>query len=254
MPLMLMNIPRIMRANGWRHGAALLETWFSHGAAVKPEYGAPVTDVVSMDWALSFRRARQVYDHLMKEQVWLEPEIKRRIGDVLGRRGLLHAEAVSFGDLARPIEEIDADSIYAALVRGWPPLDDMFAALGDFYLRVAVAGTVEPVWWTRRARRKTAERKLIAHRVTLTEVGVYARGSYDFDGARPLGSWNESTNAVSWGDPAAGEPVTTTQFRDWRDQHRMGGDFLVYSDVKRTVLSNASANSFTVQATDWLLA
>jgi len=253
-PLTLTNIPRIMRANGWRHGAALLETWFSHGAAVKPEYGAPVTDVISMDWALSFRRVRQVYDHLMQERVWLEPEIKRRIGDVLERRNLLHAEAVSFGDLARPTEEIDADCVHAALVRGWPPLDDLFAALGDFSLRVAVAGTVEPVWWTRRSGRKTTERKLVAHRVTLTEVGVYVRGSYDFDGARSLGAWDEATNAVSWGDPAAGELVTTAQFRDWRDRNRMGGDFLIYSDVKRTRLTNESARSFTIQATDWLFA
>lgn len=257
MPITPTGIPKIMRAHGWSHGAALMETWLARAAAVGPAYGAPVTRAVRMDWVLTFRRAKEAYERLLQEQGWLDPEGRRRIGKQLARKKLLTAERVAFGRLSRQVEEIDqlgAGYACAADVAGWPALDDLSVALGDFELRVAVAGTVEPVWWTRRDRKQPAEPRLVAHRVTIAEVGVYARGSYDFNVPRPLGCWNVATDAVSWGDESAGEPLTTGHFRRWREQQHLGGDFLVYSDIKRTKLPSEQQRSFTIQSTDWLSA
>ena len=61
-------IPRIMRNFGMRRGQQLMETWFSRVAARYPYYNRPVTNIITMDWALSFERVRNVYDNSDKRR------------------------------------------------------------------------------------------------------------------------------------------------------------------------------------------
>jgi hypothetical protein len=50
-------IPRIMRNFGMRRGQQLMETSFSRPAMRYPYYSRPVTNIITMDWVLSFERA-----------------------------------------------------------------------------------------------------------------------------------------------------------------------------------------------------
>ncbi|MFM9971738.1 MAG: DUF6402 family protein [Burkholderiales bacterium] len=103
-------------------------------------------------------------------------------------------------------------------------LDDMSAALGKFSFKVLVQGMV------------MGAGRPNQYEVTITDIGVYVRDSYDFNGDQLLGYWNETTNKMSMINPLAGEKVTNKDFRDWRANNAKGGDFLVFSNIKQITL------------------
>ncbi len=233
MSLTLTNIPGIMRSKGWNNGARLLEVWFSRSTATAPAYGPPDTSTVRMDrWALTFSRARQVYDQLMREQIWANPPAQREIAAMLRRRGLLSSGGQSFGNLTRPIQDMDADYInYRTVDFSLSDLDDMTAALGNFTFRVIVAGSVEPL------------RGRSGHRVTIQQVGVYIRDSFDFNGDQFLGYWDDSDNSVSMFNPLSGTRVDNADFRACARATGEAEIFSVFSDVKLTNLTSPSSFS-----------
>lgn len=231
------DVPRIMRAQGWNNGARLMEIWLSRTAAAAPAYGPPEESTIRMDtWVLRFARARAVFDQLVRERVWANAAAQRATAAMLRRKGLLTPRAHTFGDVSLPASRQDADYVNFRVVAGsWLDalsLDDMSAALGRFVLRVTVAGQVAPVAGT------------ASHRVTLTGIGVYVRDSYDFNGDQDLGYWDARGNRVSAVNPLFGDRVTNADFRSWRARTGLGGDFVVYSDVKR--VSPSAADSFVV--------
>ena len=84
----------------------------------------------------------------------------------------------------------------------------------------------------------------------MTEVGVYIRDSFDFEGNQPLGCWSDGQpmmfSPVLLPGTAGGmvfvpelmlTPVGNRDFREWRQRTGKGGDFLVFSDVKRVTLT-----------------
>jgi hypothetical protein len=228
MSLTLTNIPAIMRAKSWGNGARLMEIWFSRPSAIAPAYGAPDTTTMRMDtWALTFPRARNVYDALMRERIWANPAGQAEVVRMLRRKGLL-SPGSTFGTLGLPVNILDPDYVTQRIVPFSlmnDPLDDMSAALANFAFRVLVAGSV------------AAGPGGTGHRVTISEVGVYIRDSYDFVGFQPLGFWDDSTNRVEktpfWG----GVGVFNSDFEAWRTANGRGGDFLLFSDIKRTTLT-----------------
>lgn len=233
MAITLTNIPGIMRSKGWANGARLLEIWFSRPNAIAPEYGQPDTSTIRMDtWALTFQRARQVYDQLFRERIWANPPAQREIASMLQRKGLIGRTLQSFGNLSQPVQLLDADYVNYRTV-GLFDLDDMTAALGRFTFRVVVVGTITP---------ETGSP--ISHRVTITNVGVYIRDSFDFNGNQFLGYWDDSDNSVSMVNFLSGDAVSNADFRSWRSTHGRGGDFLVFSDVKW--MSLTSRDSFVI--------
>lgn len=227
MSLTITNIPAIMRSHGWGNGARLMEIWFSRPPAIAPAYGPPETGTIRMDrWALTFSRARQIYDQLMRERIWANAAAQREITAMLRRKGFLMPASRSFGDLTQSVERQDADYInYRVVNFGLSDLDDMSAALGNFAFRVLVSGSV------------TAASRMSEYQVTITEVGVYIRDSFDFNGDQFLGYWDDSDNSVSMLNPLSGTGVSNSDFRNWRSRNGRGGDFLVFSDIKRTTLT-----------------
>jgi hypothetical protein len=228
MSLTLTNIPAIMRAKSWGNGARLMEIWFSRPVAIAPAYGPPDTTTIRMDtWALTFPRARNVYDQLIRDRIWANPAGQVEVVRMLRRKGLLAAGS-SFGSLGLPVQSQDPDYVTQRVV---PfdlmndPLDDMSAALANFAFRVLVAGSV------------AAGPGGVGHRVTISEIGVYIRDTYDFNGFQPLGFWDDSTNRVEKGPFWGGVAVFNSDFRTWRTTNALGGDFLVYSDIKRVTLT-----------------
>ena len=225
-------IPGIMRHQGWANGARLMEIWFSRPSAIAPAYGPPVTSTIRMDtWALTFPVARRVYDELIRDRIWVNPAAQAEITSMLRRRGLISGRSRRFGNLGLAVPLQDADYINYRVVSS-SRLNDLTAALARFVFRVCIAGIVTPL--TRPAR----------HRITINEIGVYIRDTYDFNGSQFLGYWNDSTNEVSTWNPLTGDRVSNSDFRDWRRVNGMGGDFLVFSDMKRVVL--AQPDSFEI--------
>jgi len=255
------KIPGIMSANGWHIGAQLMYGWFGRPANDDPLKGITDTMTIKMDtWVLTFERAKSVYDQIFADKIYANPAAQREIAKMLKRKGLLDAikkarilkdkakkdktledkdlaDAVksNFGDFSRPVPEIDADYINERAVGSiWDPLDDMYAALGKFNLRVAVKGFIK----------LSPDPSTLTYVVNISEVGVYLRDSYDFNGDQSLGYWNASTN-YGGGNPFKGTPVANSDFRDWRTANKKGGDFLVFSDLKIVKISPPAVFNFS---------
>jgi hypothetical protein len=241
----LTAIPRIMRSMGWANGARLLDSWFSRSSAVAPAYAMPDTATIRMDaWALSFARAREVYDRLIRERIWANPPAKVVIGRMLRRKGLLSGSSGSFGSLSDPVPLQDADYVNERSAGGYTSFDDLTGALGEFTFRVVVAGNVAPI-----SPAPGQPAGPLGYLVTLTEIGAYIRDSFDFEGNQVLGCWSDGPPMqfsplmppmVGYGYVPANmmlTPVGNRDFREWRQRSGRGGDFLVFSDMKRVSLT-----------------
>lgn len=218
------SIPAIMRSKGWANGAILMDSWFVRPSKSKPGYDTPDTTTIRMDWVLGFARAREVYDKLVLDKVWQNNAARAEITKMLRSKALLLKNAsfkLPFGNLSLPVPQQDADYVNQRLVGMTMDLDDMSAALGNFVLNVVVAGFVRnndsgPGFY-----------------VDIHEVGVYVKDSYDFEGDQFLGFWDSSDNSVSMFNFLSGTKIDNVDFRNWRAKNGKGGDFQVFSDVKR---------------------
>ncbi len=236
----LTHIPRIMRHEGWQNAAILLDTWFGRLATVAPRYSTPETATIRMDsWVLTFARAREVYERLIQDRIWSNPAARVEIARMLRRKGLLGSVPQPFGRLSDAVSLQDADYINQRAAGGYTDVDDMTAALGNFNLRVVVAGTVRPA-----SAAGTAGQT--GYQVEIAEVGIYVRDSFDFEGNQYLGCWSDDPDGFSPIMPPEPEfsfsppmfsPVGNRDFREWRDRTGRGGDFLVFSDMKRLTLN-----------------
>jgi hypothetical protein len=220
------DIPRIMRANGWHKGARLLDRWFSLSSNVAPRYADPDTATIRMDsFILTFPRARAVYDQLLGARIWANPAAQMQIEDWLRRSGRLAGGTRRFGDFTQPFPGLDRVHInFRTVGFGVTDSDDLAAALGNFAFHVIIKGDVST---------SVSGRYL----VTIDEVGIYARDSFDFNGDQFLGYWDSSDDSVSMLNGLSGDRVDNERFRDYRRRHGRGGDFLVFSDIKTVRLS-----------------
>ena len=223
----LTNIPKIMRVNGWLDGAVLMEKWFTGPATAMPAYTSPDLSTIRMDkWALTFPRAKTVFDGMVADKLWSSEKAKRDVWP-----GLVHKLGFSRGGLSFDLSLKTVQEQHELHVNHKPVetglsfhLDDMVAALGNFSIYVApLAGEIAP------------EGSRV--RVKLTSVGFHIMDSYDFEGSQSLGYWDEATNTASAIYMWSGTSVGNDTFRDWRDKHKMGGDFKVFSDVKTVTLN-----------------
>jgi hypothetical protein len=123
-------------------------------------------------------------------------------------------------------------------------VDDLYGAMGNFMLAAAVTKAKLSI-----LRPGTA---LLA----VSEVGLYARDTFEFNGQQYLGHWSEKGLALqpmamglstasnlpvdmpSWHLPAWHprmgwlKPVNNSDFRTLRNNTQHGGDLLLFSDVK----------------------
>ena len=190
----IQNIPRVMRSRGWHNGARLMDIWFSRPATTPGTYSAPDTTTIRMDtWLLTFPRARAVYDQLVRERIWANGPGQRAVATMLRRKGLLTPAGGAFGRLADPVPVQDPDYINQRPVSNEREFDDMTAALANYNLRVLVAGSVTPAPPGGPGGVAGPAR----YRVQITEVGIYMRDSYDFEGFQYLGSWSDRPDAFS---------------------------------------------------------
>jgi hypothetical protein len=213
------KIPGIMRTKGWVNGATLMENWFARPANDHPDRDrSPDTTTIKMAWALSFQRAREVYDEMVSQKVWVNAKASAQIVRMLQGQGLLTGQKREFGPEMDDVVRLDREYIQFRPVGSMSdPHDDMLAALGRFVFRVAVNGHIVP-------RGKQ-------HLVNIEQVGIYIWDSYDFNGDQPLGFWSDSDFAGNF-NFIGGSYVSNASFRDYRSRHSKGGDYHVFSDVR----------------------
>jgi hypothetical protein len=102
-------------------------------------------------------------------------------------------------------------------------IDELQATMGTFELFLMVSGYVEP--------------DAAGHRVTIEETGVFAEDEYQFDGdglfdtVDWLGNWD--VHSLRLLPPPLGCSLGNADFREWRTRTGYGGDFMIYSDLKR---------------------
>jgi len=247
-----------MRNKGMVVGATLMEHWLNNGANDQPERGVHDINTVRMNWVLSFGRAGAVFRRDVRNKVWMTERAKellvrkliRREGRLPSKVGEKYAQKI--GNVGEGVT-LHANNvlrfhedwyIQTTQVKENPlksPLDDLYAALGNFSFHYLMKGRVE---------RLEDQGGKPRYRVTFEKVGVYVKDSYDFiddlvgDGnplnrvfSQPLGFWGCSPNSVAkhpFPLEARRNYVQNRDFREWRKRYGKGhgGDFLVFSNIK----------------------
>lgn len=245
------KLPAVMRENKWERGAQLMEKWFTDPANSVPAQGIASTDIVTMDWVLGFSRAREVYERLITERIWLNEAARKEIVKLLAKKNAIGNSKQRFL-LPRMIQAMEQEAIQFRVVGGnvdmlVGPMDDLRAALANFTFRVVVAGTVEPEMVTQKVASGAAPKVANGnYLVTIETVGVYIKDSYDFNDAagedQDLGNWNIEKNSVGRTGLNGGFNVHNSDFRKWRTANGKGGDFLVYSNMRE--LRQTANNTF----------
>jgi hypothetical protein len=254
------DIPDVMeRRLGWRVAAKLMRRWFNdisytlpmsakNGKVDSRTLAPSIIDetAVTMGWALRFARVRSGYQKLLNG--WRTPAglalLRRRLHSLKPVVIPLSQSGWRLGDLSRPGKVLDetCQVNYIAVGSLTDPLDDFYGAIGVGLLKIAVSGLVTPLAGQRR-------------RIVIDEVGIYLRDTYDFNDdslwlSQPLGYWGfqgvergfgfrwdvEVKTRYSDPDPALEQrkyEVQNDDFRRWRRRYGRGGDFVIYSDVRR---------------------
>jgi hypothetical protein len=245
-------LPGIMRRHGWGIAPYLMELWLHKGANSVPEHGFHNTDLIRMDWVLSFERANEVYNTAKANKVWMtekaQDEIIRKIIRGKGRLPAAVGERIEIGNVGEG--EMLYPGNWLQFHKDWQiqyadhrenkfssPLDDLYGALGDFSFYYLVKG------WVERIEDRGGQPR---YKVTLNKIGVYLRDSYDFNDkglnkivSQPLGVFGCSPPYIGNGIKVQGSSkryfVTNKDFCEWRQKYGKGrgGDFLIFSDIKR---------------------
>ena len=238
-------LPQIMRNNKWYQGAILLEEWLRRPARIRPatmaatprDFGPPVLNVVTMDWILSFDSKPAVnntYNQLINERLWKNEAAKSAISVMLARTGIT-AQArsapgrkIKFGDLTSSnVVEIEGVHIQSREVEIFSYYDGLTAAIANFSFHVAIKGEAS---YTQKGLE-----------ITVEEIGIYAKDSYDYinDGTLYLACLCYDQYLGDWGKDVG--YVYNSSFNNWRTANNRGGDSLVYSDIKVTKITPPDA-------------
>ena len=259
----LSDLPAAMRNMGWKIAPALMEKWFKRKSFVLTEdiskkYNAAPTKIpdehcdettVKMEWIKSFSRGREAYENLLNKLNTdnSRGELLEKIEKALKQnRNVLGSTKYS----ARQLHE------YCQIQREdfgnyMSTIDDLYGSIGKASLYLAVVGELSD------------DGKLF----TVSNIGIYLRDIYEFNGFQPLGLWTKSRTlgkanvgkkfldgingvndiqrlgniVTSLSDKHLGtninhlfEPFCTvynSDFRAYREKYNKGGDFYIFSDV-----------------------
>ncbi|MBI3897430.1 MAG: hypothetical protein HY308_03930 [Gammaproteobacteria bacterium] len=253
------DIPDVMEKRlGWTVGAKLMRRWFANPSfAMSRDVKKNDVDarslsafqiderIVTMEWALRFSRVSGAYLQLLNG--WRTPAGLALLRDRIDRspKGKI---GWRFGDLSQPGKALDQTCQVNFMELGnlSDPLDDFFGGIARASLKIAVSGVVTPL-------------KLGRYSIAVDEVGLYLRDTYDFNDdsydliSQPLGYWGfqgvqrgvklrwdiEIDEVYANKDDVPADRVYAVQnedFRHYRNKYGKGGDFVIYSDVRRVRL------------------
>lgn len=265
--LQLCEIPEVMeRVYGWTIAPRLMRSWFQRpvyemreavkDGEVDPARLAPAVlelSLVRMDWVLRHPPARAAYDAFVRGS-WITPRGQERLASQIMkeyRTQQICTLSWRFGNLGASTPVVDSRyQVNIAPVESGvnDTIDEWYGAMGAALLKVAVAGQV-----THRVAGRIG--------ISVDEIGIYLRDTYDFNDnalfSQPLGAWSRTgvskaiaaqsiaiDQAYGAAPAAAGATeapgtrynVRNDDFREYRDRHRKGGDFVIFSNVARVRL------------------
>ncbi len=252
------NIPQLMHQHKWLEGEKLQNKWFGSAEnqlVGKSEDGKGSnkdldidTTTITMKWILGYTRAIAVYDSIFKEQVYANKPARDLLLKRLSTSHYLQfigswrhstLSSASWADYRnRNRFKIGGDpgqnvrlreKMYVNRKACMDPAsnfpfrgaDGLTAALANFNFYMLIKGE--------------AADNGKGYDVSITDVGVYAFDSFDFNDppnatfSQPLGVWRL---------PGVSLPhyVTNSDYCDYRTATHQGADFLIYSDVVWTNL------------------
>ena len=248
--LKLSDLPGVMRNMGWVVAPKLMERWFQGDAFVlhedlrdtyddSPLFMPPEhydDENVTMDWALQFDRFAEAYGSILTDYATEASTIL--LEDRLKRCGW-PATSPKLGNTSMTARELNATCQIQTVPCGklTDTIDDFYGAIGRGMVQLAVVGHVH--------------RGKIGELFIIDKVGLYLKDCYEFETlVQFLGAWTK-TKALGKAEmlsrlAAAASPVGTQilklnepafhvfnhHFREYREKHGKGGDFVIYSDVK----------------------
>lgn len=256
--LKMTDLPKVMDKMGWTVAPRLMERWFECDAFVlgeelREKYFDDPLDIpavhcndiiVTMDWALKFERIRDAYNNIIRI-INSYAAINKLHANIIAHK--LFDDGSRLGNIGMNARELNAHCQIQTQMFGsrTDTIDDLYGAIGLGMLQLAVVGEVQ------RGINKDSFR--------VDNIGVYLKDVYEFNGFQFLGCWtNENTfgkaeilgraaaQAYRLTSPAAAltakfiktdQPVFHVHnhdFRNYREKHGKGGDFIIYSDVKWT--------------------
>ncbi|MEG3088590.1 DUF6402 family protein [Sphingomonas sp. PB4P5] len=251
MAFTLIDIPRAMRREGWQIGARVMERWFAGAARIMSDdekTGLTLprdieSRIVTTAWCRKFARFVDAENQLIA--TWALParmgRARRNLTDKVRawrRRANAGTAPFRFGDLSVAAATIDQTcqlnlQVIESSLLG--DADDFYAAVGRGTVKIAVAGNAVPI-----SRGRV--------RLTIDEIGTYLRDTYEFNGDQMLGSWGPDglrraailALSIQWVRESAKEDqaqaywsVSNGSFQGWRRHYGRGGDYVIFSDVRR---------------------
>lgn len=256
--LKMTDLPKVMDKMGWTVAPRLMERWFKGKAFALDSYlrdkyyDEPLSipedhcddKIVTMDWALKFERVRDEYDNIFRN-INTAAAIKK-LQDHITNHKLVDTGS-RLGNVGMNARELNAHCQIQTQMFGsrTDTIDDLYGAIGVGMLQLAVVGEVQ------RGINKDSFR--------VDNIGVYLKDAYEFNGFQFLGCWttektygkaellnHAAAQAYRLTSPSAAlaakfmktdQPVFHVHnhdFRNYREKHGKGGDFIIYSDVKWT--------------------
>ena len=254
--LKMTDLPKVMRNMGWTVAPRLMERWFESDAFVleknlRDKYYIEPLDIpeahyddkiVTMDWALSFKRVKNEYENILKNK--LTPAaialLQKRIINAQ-----LFDDGSRLGNIGMSARELNAHCQIQTQPLGSraDTIDDMYGSIGLGMLQLAVVGEVQ--------------RGISDDAFRVDHFGVYLKDVYEFNGFQFLGCWTKektfgkaeilnraAAKAYRLANPVADVAVKLLKtdqpvfhvhnhdFRNYLEKHGKGGDFIIYSDVK----------------------
>ena len=238
-----------------------MEKWFSNPPNITPKTGGACTDIVTLDWVLKFPRAKQAYQEIFDNKLWMTRNAQKEMASVIKRKGLLKPNVClnynhsMFKLPTNHLDHIQYNPVSAGdLQMAFGRIDHLTAALARFNFYITAYGTVIAPQQSlpMSSPNQTLLKKHVPmgspirnnsqkYQFIIDEIGVYLKDSYDFNDLpgqdQPLGNWDIDDDSVGRTVFNGGVSVSNSDFREWRKNNKKGGDYLIYSDTKYTKLA-----------------
>lgn len=200
------------------------------------------TSLIQWDWLSRFPLVEQAVQQLISRvntpnaQRQLRERFKSYLSKTLSKSQTFPI-TIHFG--LHPVE-LHSDWQFQFAEAGYQSgvMDDLYGSLGNFAVYAAV---------TKATIFKPGDKQYFA---TVSEIGLYVRDTFDFNGPQYLGHWSKEGMGIvlaggvgnklerewklpGW-SPELGivQPLNNSDFRAFRNNFGVGGDLLLFSDVR----------------------
>lgn len=217
---------QVINIQGWSYLSAMFRKWLAGNAsddkdAVEPFY-------VSMNWVLSFPRAREDLQDL-ENRLFNEPAkvtLAEEIISMMNGKDRMEFDLFTkkpIGKLYFQSAPSDPDLLKMIILGSFGAANGIDAALARFSFRALASGTIEKIG--------PGE-----YEITVTKAGAVLWDQFDFKGEQPLGVWNRKTKQFA--SLGMGVYLNNAAFRKFSADRGIGQDFFVSSDVHYFSLQN----------------